>query len=90
MNNEHSSGEYSVCQFFRDPAGTYEYVKRFVGAAEALDTAISLSKSVGARIGTTQRVVITDGGDCTNWEWQHGAGLVYPTREDFEDGSSHA
>jgi hypothetical protein len=71
-------GEFSVCQFF--PDGGCEYVCRFVTVKDAFDTFKHLSQSVGARIGTTVRVIITDGGDCTNAEWRFGAGLTYPTR----------
>jgi hypothetical protein len=36
--------------------------------------------SIGGRIlGTTARVIITDGGDYTTFEWQHGKGVVFPT-----------
>src|SRR4051794_22794650 len=51
--------EFSVYQFFRDD--TSERVREFVGAADAVMTARSLTQSVGGRIGTTQRVIITDG-----------------------------
>jgi hypothetical protein len=73
--------EFSVCQFFWDD--TYEYVNRFVGPEEAVNAAHSLCHSVGARIGTTRRVIITDGGDLTVFEWKHGEGVVFPTREEL-------
>ena len=41
---------------------TYEYVKRFVDAEQAVMIAKRLTESVGARIGTTRRIIITDGG----------------------------
>ena len=31
----------------------------------------------GTQIGTTQRVIITDGDDCTNFEWQFGKGITF-------------
>ena len=71
-----TSGEYSVCQFFQD--GSYEYVKRFVGAEEAMGAAIGYSSNVSAKFGLTRRVIITDGGDCINWEWRFGEGVVFP------------
>jgi hypothetical protein len=70
--------EFSVCQFFVD--GSYEYVRRYVTAKEAFDAFLHYTQSVGARIGTTARVIITDGGDSTNAEWIFGEGLTYPTR----------
>lgn len=69
-------GEFSVCQFFMDE--THEYVRRFVGAEEAVKAAIHYSTSVGAKMGTTVKVIITDGGDLTNWEWRKGEGIVFP------------
>jgi hypothetical protein len=83
-------GEFSVCQFFKD--GNYEYVRRFVGAQEAVETAKHYAESVGAKIGTTRRVIITDGGDCTNFEWKFGEGVVYPPNDGKQfvaDEASH-
>jgi hypothetical protein len=42
--------------------------------------------SVGAKMGTTNRVIITDSGDCTNAEWVFGEGLVFPSEEDIKRG----
>lgn len=68
-------GEFSVCQFFKD--GTYEYTRRFVSAEEAVKAFNHYTTSVAARMGITVRVIITDGGDCTNAEWQFGKGVVF-------------
>ena len=70
--------EFSVCQFFED--GTYEYVRRMVGAQEAVEASKHYTTSVGARLGLTRRVIITDGGDCINFEWKFGEGITYPPR----------
>lgn len=72
-------GEFSVCQFFAD--GRYEYVRRFVSAEEAMKGFIHYSTSVAARMGITDRVIITDGGDCINMEWKFSKGLTYPLPE---------
>ena len=77
-----SEKEYSVCQFF--PGGSYEYVRRFVTGEEAVKAFKHYTESVGARLGTTQRVILTDGGDCINMEWIFGKGIVYPTKEMME------
>lgn len=68
-------GEFSVCQFFADDR--YEYVRRYVDAEEAVKAARHYTTTVGARIGTTRRVIITDGGDCVNFEWKFGEGIVH-------------
>ena len=74
---DETEGEFSVCQFF--PDGSHEYVRRYVDASEAVDAAFHYCHSVGARMGTTVKVIITDGGDCTNFEWIAGRGITYPT-----------
>jgi hypothetical protein len=70
------AGEFSVCQFF--PDGSYEYVRRGVEAAEAVKAAMHYATSIGARLGTTSRVIITDGGDCTTFEWTWDQGIIFP------------
>lgn len=67
---------FSVCQFFDDE--TYEYVRRHVSAEEAMTAFEHYCTSVGAKLGTTARVIITDSGDFTNMEWKRGEGIVYP------------
>jgi hypothetical protein len=37
--------------------------------------------SVGARMGFTKRVTITDMGDCVCFEWKQGEGITFPPRE---------
>lgn len=67
---------FSVFQFFPDE--TYECVRSRVEAAEAVEAARHYSSSVGAQIGTTRRVIITDSGDHTVFEWKYGEGVVFP------------
>lgn len=75
--------EFSVYQWFID--GSCERVLNLVYLEQAVRTALNLILSVGGRIGTTIRVIITDGGDCINWEWKFGEGVVFPTKADFEE-----
>lgn len=70
--------EFSVYQFFID--GSQERVLEFVDAETAVNKAIFITQSVGGRLGTTKRVIVTDGGDCINFEWIHGKGVVFPQR----------
>lgn len=70
--------EFSVYQFF--PDATYERVAWFVDLAEAMRIAKMLTQSLGARVGTTLRVIVTDGGDHTVFEWLHGEGITWPAR----------
>lgn len=67
---------FSVCQFFEDDS--YEYVRRNVSAEEAMKAFMHYCSSVGAQLGTTKRVIITDAGDCTNMEWIKGKGITFP------------
>jgi hypothetical protein len=71
---------FNVCQFFEDDS--YEYVRTNVPAEEAVKAAHHYCNSVGAKLGMTRRVIITDMGDCTNFEWKYGEGVTYPPRED--------
>ena len=68
--------EFSVYQFFEND--TYEQVREFVTVEEAAKAFGHYTTSVGARIGVTVRVIITDGGDCTVAEWVHGKGITFP------------
>ena len=79
LREQLQSGEFSVYQFFRD--GSQEKVREFVGAEEAVKAAHHYSNSVAAHMGITQRVIITDGGDCIAFEWKHGEGVVFPKKE---------
>ena len=73
------SAEFSVYQFFSDKS--YEEVARLIEAKEAVELAKRLTESVGGRLGTTRRVLITDGEDFTAFEWKFGEGVVFPPRE---------
>jgi hypothetical protein len=69
---------FSVCQFFED--GRCEFVRNFVDVKEAMRAAYHYTTSIGARMGTTRRVIITDEGDCINFEWRYGMGITFPPR----------
>jgi hypothetical protein len=70
---------FNVCQFF--PDGGYEYAGRRMPAKESIELMKRLTESVGGRIGTTVRVIVTDGGDSIVAEWKFGEGVTYPTPE---------
>jgi len=63
--------EYSVCGFF--PDGTYRYIVRWVD----VETAVRIAK-LFAQPGPYTRIIITDGGDCTCFEWIEGKGVTFP------------
>lgn len=74
MGEEH----FSVCQFFDD--GSCEYVRRYVGAEEAVLAARHYTDNVAARLGLIPRVIITDGDDYIVFEWQRGRGVTFPPK----------
>ena len=82
-------GEFSVCQFFANDS--YEYVLRSASAKDAVHTAKRFTESVGARIGTTARVIITDADDFTVFEWKFGEGVMFPPHDgqQFVAGDRH-
>lgn len=67
---------FNVVQFFKD--GTHEYVRRNVPVEEAVEAAKHYTTSVGAKMGTTVRVMITDSGDLCCFDWIRGQGIVFP------------
>ena len=70
---------FSVTQFFKDES--YETVRRYVPAEEAMQAFQHYCTSIGVKLGFTKRVIITDIGDCICAEWINGKGLTFPTKE---------
>ena len=75
---------FNVVQFF--PDGTHEYVRRNSSVEEVGRAFAHYTSSVGAKFGTTVRVIITDSGDSTCAEWVFGKGLTFPTPEMLANG----
>ncbi len=69
-------GEFSV--WWQDPQGTNHPEARYIAAEEAVKLALSLCVRPAAMIGVIADVKITDGGDCTNFHWVYGRGVIYP------------
>jgi hypothetical protein len=76
---------YSVTQFF--PDGQYETVRKHVPAVEAMEAVKHYTRSVGARLGTTVRVIITDMMDSICFEWEYGKGITFPTQQMMDEAS---
>jgi len=76
IGNTH--GEFSVWQFSSPEFGNVQdCVRRYVGAEEAVEAAHFYTHNVAAKQGFTVRVIITDGGDFTNFEWIYGKGVTF-------------
>lgn len=73
---DESNERFSVYQFFE--GGSYECVRQYVPLEDAIKSARHYCTSVAARMGITIRVIITDSGDCINFEWKFGEGIVFP------------
>jgi hypothetical protein len=76
-------GEFSVWVFF--PDDRHEARIRFVGARVAFEAAEALTRNVGGKLGTISRIIITDGGDHTVFEWKFGEGITFPTATEATD-----
>ena len=62
--------------------GDDQYVDEGRGTAEwAGKMAGTISSGPASKLGMVARVIITDSGDFTVWEWKKGEGLVWPTKE---------
>ena len=78
-----TAGEFSVFQFFNDDY--HECVRQGVGGQEAVETARSYMERPAAQLGVIRRVIITDGGDNTTFDWRFGEGVVFPTKAEGAD-----
>ena len=74
--SESLEGEFSVYIWF--PNGTYWAEERFVDPQTAVKTAQRIITSVGGKLGLVTRLIITDGGDFTTFEWLYGKGITFP------------
>lgn len=74
-----TEGEFSVAVFYSND--THEYTRRWVSPKEAFENFLHHCQSVGAKLGYSQRVIITDGLDFTNMEWKWKDGIVFPADE---------
>lgn len=70
---------FNVVQFFPDES--YEYVERGMRPEEAVNLAKRLTESLGARVGLVSRLIITDSGDFTCFEWRYGEGAIFPPQK---------
>ena len=71
-----SPNEFSVYQFLK--GDITERVRDFVGLEDALKAFVHYTTCVAARMGITERVIITDGWDCIVAEWKKGEGITFP------------
>lgn len=76
------SKEYSVYQWF--PDGSYERVREWVDIEEAKKAFIHYTNNVATKMGITQRVIVTDGWDCTIAEWVKGKGIIFDPPWDYK------
>ena len=79
-----SENEFSV--YWWDAQDGQHEEKRFVSAEEAFSAVERLTKGPASLLGIVNRVIITDGGDFTNFEWKKGLGVVFPTEADIAAG----
>jgi hypothetical protein len=68
--------EFSVYEFFYDD--TSHPVARFIGAREAVEIASKCARQACRPTSSVRRIIITDGGDNTVFEWQRHVGVTYP------------
>lgn len=72
-----SSEEFSVAEWY--PDGTYTYVARWIDAESAMQTAKRVIERANEQFPIV-RVIVTDGGDSTVFDWREGLGIVWPAR----------
>jgi hypothetical protein len=70
-----AEGEFSVWLFF--PDGWHAPEVERVDARTAVETAAAVTRRPACRTGIVERVIITDGGDHTCFEWTYGKGVTF-------------
>lgn len=70
--------EFSV--FWWDPDDNYHRELSMVDAETAVKFAMEFPNRPAGMMGIIRRVIITDGGDFTVYEWKHGEGVTYPEK----------
>jgi len=78
MSDEVERDEFSVFVF--RPDGSYTRELSFVSAERAVVWAKWLTEERAARHGEVAKIIITDGGDFTVFEWRFADGVVFPPR----------
>lgn len=78
VNGEsHDGKRFSV--YWWDKDGGQHLEMQFVSAERAIRAVERLTKGPAAAIlGMVNRVIITDSGDCINFEWKKGEGITFP------------
>ena len=75
-----SDSEFSVVEFYSD--GYHAYVERRLDAKNAVNLAKRCTDAAMVASGFVVKVIITDGGDNTVFQWEHGKGVTFPPAED--------
>jgi hypothetical protein len=76
VDQMNSENEFSVWLFFPDDSHVAEC--QWVDAETAVKTAKGATLRPAAKTSLIRRVIITDGGDFTVFEWQCGKGVTFP------------
>jgi hypothetical protein len=84
---KYPEGEFSVWAFFAD--GFHFRHIEWVEEITALEGAGEVISSVAAQVGVIERVIITDGGDNTVFEWEFGLGITFPTPEQRKEAKEN-
>jgi hypothetical protein len=65
-----------------DEEGYWEYALRDVPAQRAVEKAKRMIEIAIEDDNDIDRIIITDSGDMTTFQWERGKGVVFPTRAD--------
>lgn len=75
--------EFSV--YWWDPDGNYYKEREGLTSESAVDFAMGMTRRPAAQIGIVKKIMITDGGDCSVFEWEFGKGITHPTPQALQE-----
>lgn len=79
------SGEFSV-YWWALGYERYTREKSFVSVEEAMEAVSRLTRGPGSLF--VGRVIVTDGGDFSVFEWDRHSGVVFPTKEELAEAKN--
>jgi hypothetical protein len=80
-----SRGRKEFSLYWYDPNGNqheeirFDYIDNVMGRVKTL-----IRNPINKALGTVRKIIVTDGGDCCCFHWEHDKGVVFPTEANIQ------